>query len=644
MSTTQTPNSRPPFLEDGAHDGAGLRGQTSTPHHPSFPSYIVGIGASAGGLEALTAFFERMPPHTDLAFVVVQHLSPDFKSLLDELLARHTQMAIHWAADQMLIEANILYLIPPLTVPALAQGRFRLCEPTPAAPRALLPIDTFLGSLAEDVGDKAIGMVLSGIGRDGALGIRAVKQRGGMVLVQTPDSAAFDGMPRHALAVGMADVVAPPDEIARALVRYVAHPPVKPLASAHPPCPIGVPRFFWEPDAFAQLEHRVIPKLVQQAKGTGKIRVWVSACATGEEAYTIAMLVREQCDQLATLPEIKIFATDVRPEALEAVNIGLYPQSIAADVSPPRLQRFFVRRRAGYQVKRELRELLILAPHNLLQDPPLAQMDLIVCRHFLRDIEPRLHHQVLTPLHFALRPQGYLFLGPSEALGKLEDACLTLHPQWKLFQKTRDVQVSPPMTRPPRATMVDAIMERIHERLAALYSPPTLVVNEQQEVVYMSGDVAPYLRAVVGMPNLNVLRLLIDDLARPVQTLLKRLATEQDEVVLPQVAVRAGDENQSITLRGHWVPAMGKTPNLTLLCFETAVADTPPSALADLQSSHAALQCRHEEILASHTELQRSHDTLQAANEVLYTVNVEYRHKIAELTRCNEIGGLSPGR
>ena len=644
MSTTQTPNSLPPFQEDGAHDGAGLMGQTSTPHRTSFPSYIVGMGASAGGLEALTAFFDWMPPHTDLAFVVVQHLSPDFKSLLAELLARHTQMAIHWAADRMLIEANTLYLIPPLTVPALAQGRFRLCEPSTAACRALLPIDTFLGSLAKDVRDKAIGMVLSGIGRDGALGIRAVKQSGGVVLVQTPDSAAFDDMPRHALSMGMADIVAPPDEMARALVRYAAHPPTMPLASAYPQGSIGVSRFFREPDAFAQLEHRVIPKLVQQAKGTGKIRVWVSACATGEEAYTIAMLIREQCDQLDPLPEIKIFATDAEPEALEAANIGLYPKSIAADVSPPRLQRFFVQCRAGYQVKRELRELLILAPHNLLQDPPLAQMDLIVCRHFLSDIEPRLHHQVLTPLHFALRPQGYLFLGPSEALGKLEDACLTLHPQWKLFQKTREVQVSPPMTQPPRATMVDAIMERIHERLVALYSPPTLVVNEQQEVVHMSGGVSPYLRAVSSRPNLNVLRLLIDDLAQPVQTLLKRLATEQDEVVLPHVAVRAGDENQYITLRGHWVPAIGKTPNLTFLCFETATADTPPSTLADLQSRHAALQCRHEEILASHVELQRSHDTLQAANEVLYTVNVEYRNKIAELTRCNAIGELSPHR
>jgi two-component system, chemotaxis family, CheB/CheR fusion protein len=641
MSTTQTPNAQPPLQEDGARDGAGLMGQTSTLHHTSLPSHIVGIGASAGGLEALMALFDRMPPHTDLAFVVVQHLSPDFKSLLDELLAQHTQMAIHWAADQMLIEANTLYLIPPLTVPALSQGRFRLCEPTPATRRTRLPIDTFLGSLAEDVGHKAIAIVLSGIGRDGALGIRAVKQRGGMVLVQAPDSAAFDGMPRHAVAMGMADVVAPPDEMARALVRYVAHPPVPPLTSACPPGSIGVSRFFREPDAFAELEHKVIPKLVQQAKSTGKIRVWVSACATGEEAYTIAMLIREQCDQLATLPEIKIFATDVEPEALEAANIGLYPQRIAADVSPPRLQRFFVRCRTGYQVKRELRELLIVAPHNLLQDPPLAQMDLIVCRHFLSNLEPHLHPQVLTPLLFALRPQGYLFLGPSDALGKLEDACLTLHPQWKLFQKNRDLQVLPPMAQPPRTPMVDTIMERLHERLVALYSPPTLVVNEQQEVVHMSGDVSPYLRAGSGRSTLNVLQLLIDDLARPVQTLLKRIVTDQDEVVLPHIAVRAGDENQYITLRGHWMPAIGKTPNLTLLCFDTAASDTPPSTLADLRSSHAALQGRHEEILASHAELQRSYDMLQAANEVLYTVNVEYRNKIAELTRCNASGELS---
>jgi two-component system CheB/CheR fusion protein len=551
-------------------------------------------------------------------------------------------MAIHWAADQMLIEANTLYLIPPCAAPAMAQGRFQLCKSAPAGRKAPLPIDTFLASLAEDLGDNAIGMVLSGIGRDGVQGIRAVKQTGGMVLVQTPDSAAFDGMPRHALATGLADVVAPPDEMARALERYVAHPPAKALASASPPCSLGVPRFFQEPDAFAQLEHLVIPKLVQQAEGTGKIRVWVSACATGEEAYAIAMLIREQCDPLAGVPEIKIFATDVNLEALETANIGRYPQSIAADVSPSRLRRFFVQRRAGYQVQRELRELLILVPHNLLKDPPLAHMDLIVCRHALRQIEPRLHHQVFTPLLFALRPRGYLFLGPSEALGMFEDACLTLHPQWNLYQKTRDVHLSPPMARQSRATTtVDPILERMHERLVAFYGPPTLVLNEQLEVVHMSGDVAPYLRPVAGMPNLNVLQLLIDDLAVPVQTLLKRIAAEQDDAVLSHIALRVGDESRHVTLRGHWVPALGKTPNLILLCFAAVTADTPPSTPADSASSHAALQCRYDEILASHVELQRTHATLQTANEVLYTVNVEYRNKIADLMRCNEIGDLS---
>ncbi|MDH3598788.1 MAG: chemotaxis protein CheB [Candidatus Tectomicrobia bacterium] len=444
MSTTRTPNSLPPLQEEGDHDEAGLRGQASTPDHTSFPSYLVGIGASAGGLEALTAFFDRISPHSGLAFVVVQHLSPDFKSLMHEVLARHTQMAIHWAADRMFIEANTLYLMPPLAAPAIAQGRFQLREPTLAAPSAPLPIDTFLGSLAADMGDKAIGMVLSGIGRDGALGIRAVKQTGGMVMVQTPDSAAFDGMPRQALATGMADVVAPPDEMARALLRYAAHPP-----------------------------------------------------------------------------------------------------------------------------------------------PP---------------------------------------------------------PQWKLFQKTRDVQLSPPITQPPHVTAVEHILERIHGRLVALYGPPTLVVNEQQEVVHMSGDVSPYLRPTSGIPDLNVLQLLIDDLALPVQTLLKRIATEQDKVVHPHIAVRSGDESRHVTLRGHWVPALGKTPNLALLCFETAAAETPPSTLADLQLSHVALQCRHEAILASHAELQSTNETLQVTNEVLYAVNVEYRKKIAELTQCHEIGDLSQPR
>ena len=234
--------------------------------------------------------------------------------------------------------------------------------------------------------------------------------------------------------------------------------------------------------------------------------------------------------------------------------------------------------------------------------------------------------------------------GDHDGARLMEQASMTLHPQWKRRQKTRDAQLSPPMARPSHATAVAPILKRVHERLVALYGPPTLVVNEQQEVVHMSGDVSPYVRPASGIPNLSVFQLLIDDLTLPVQSLLKRMATDQGEVVHSHIAVRVGDESRQLTLRGHWVPALGKTPNLAMLCFETAAADTPQSTLAELPSSHAALQGRHEEILASYAELRSAHETLQAANEILYTVNMEYRNKLEELTRLREVGDLSQHR
>ena len=385
-----------------------------------------------------------------MAFVVAQHLSPDFKSLMDQLLGRHTRMLIRRVEDGMPVEADTIYLIPPRADIVITNGALRLSDPTRSERGLHLPIDTLLASLAEDAGDKAIGIVLSGTGSDGTRGIRAIKEAGGLVMVQEAETAQFDGMPRSALATGLADYVLAPDQMPAALLAYARHPllwrqePEAPaalteenqlgdilalllhvqgidfshykintlwrrirrrlgivnvpdidayiqalrgspreLSALHKDLLIGVTSFFRDPEAFGVLSREIIAPMIQRASDSDSIRIWAAACATGEEVYSIAMLVREQLALHDKRPEVQIFATDVDKESIEYAATGVYPESIAADVSAERLQRFFTHIDNRYRVARELREMVIFAPHNLVKDPPFTKIDLITCRNFL---------------------------------------------------------------------------------------------------------------------------------------------------------------------------------------------------------------------------------------------------------------------
>ena len=462
------------------------------------PSYYVCIGASAGGLEAIEAFFKHMPSDSGLAFVVVQHLSPDYKSLMAELLSKHTRMPVQRSEDGMAVEANHVYLIPPKKNLAIFHGKLLLTDQD-ASRGVNLPIDIFLRSLAEDQGEKAIAIILSGTGSDGTRGIRAIKEQGGMIMVQSEESAKFDGMPKSAINTGLPDFVLTPEEMPRLLLSFVKHPYAAKVE--------GTPVMITDEDALTRIfallresskldftyykpstvirriERRMTVNQIRELRdyarflerypaevntlyrelligvtsfyrdreaweylgeqvlpdlidrNAGKeLRFWVAGCSTGEEAYTLAMVSREAMERLGKLADVKIFATDVDRDAVQRAGNGVYPESIVADLSPQLLTKYFQRKDDNFHIARHIREMVVFAPHNLLKDPPFTNIDLISCRNLLIYLQPVLQKKALDLFGFSLNPEGVLFLGSSETVGDAGDLYDHLHMKLRLFR------------------------------------------------------------------------------------------------------------------------------------------------------------------------------------------------------------------
>jgi two-component system CheB/CheR fusion protein len=458
----------------------------------------------------------------------------------------------------------------------------------------------------------------------------------------------------------------------------------------------GATQFFRDPDAFEHLGNTVIPALIRKGVTTGRIRVWVAGCASGEEAYSIAILLREQCDGLDSMPEVKIFATDVDPQALEVANRGLYAGSRLADVSRERLKRFFHRHGDYYQVVRSLRDMLIFAPHNLLEDPPLTKMELIVCRHVLIYMDAPLHTKVLTPIQFALQPDGFLFLGQGESLGELEYLFQALDTRWHIYRKVHNLPLLDPawmpVERPPwplrheaapaasrRSGRYQVVADRTVDHLLATYCPPTLLVNDELEVLHIIGDVSPYMKKLSGIPSFSALQLLHDDLYLPVRTVLQRLRQAPEDILYHHVPVRMAEGRQYLTIRGHRECVAADSSDVTdcsdvvVLSFEAAergdhtcstkreqtvqtpeqeriealeqmlrhAQETLQATIEELEASNAALQSGNKAMCTSNEALLMANEELQATNEELYTVNGEYQNKIAALTRLtNDMDNL----
>ncbi len=471
---------------------------------------IVGIGASAGGLAAFSAFFEGMPSDKDpgMAFVLVQHLAPDHESILTELIQRNTRMQVFEVEDGMVVQINCAYIIPPNRDMAFLDGTLQLLEPT-AARGLRLPIDYLFRSLAQDQRERAIGIVLSGTGSDGTAGVRAIKGEGGMVMVQTPESCAFDGMPRSAADTGLVDFTLAPGDMPAQLISYVSHAFGKPhqiIATSTPHSEnalkkifillrtqighdfsqykpsticrrierrmavhqilavddyvkylqqtplevealfrdllIGVTSFFRDPESFEMLEREVIPKLLKSKQPGSAIRVWSNGCSTGEEAYSIAILLREQLENLKGRFSVQVFATDIDSRAIASARAGVFPASIARDLSAERLARFFTAEPDGtsYRVNKVIRDMLIFSEHNLIKNPPFSKLDLIACRNLLIYLGAELQKKLIALFHYALNPGGVLFLGTSETTGDSGDLFAVLDRKSKLYQRNEDFQ------------------------------------------------------------------------------------------------------------------------------------------------------------------------------------------------------------
>ena len=539
----------------------------------TFP--VVGIGASAGGLAAFEAFFSGMPAATDpgMAFVLVQHLDPNHKSILTDLIRRYTRMQVFEVEDGMAVQPNCAYIIPPNRDMAFLNGRLQLMEP--ASPRGQrLPIDFFFRSLAQDQRERAICIVLSGTGSDGTLGVRAIKGEGGMVMVQNPESTEYDGMPRNALATGLVDYELPPAEMPAQLIAYVALAFNKPPHAATVPAPkaenalrkifillraqtghdfsqykpntihrrierrlavhqiatmdsyvrylqetpaevealfrdllIGVTSFFRDAEAFKAIEDQVIPKLLAGRPASAVIRLWAPGCSTGEEAYSLAILLAERQEAMKQSYKVQIFATDIDSLAITTARAGLYPASIAADLSPERLARFFAAEPGGsaYRIHKGIRDMIVFSEQDVIKDPPFSKLDLVSCRNLLIYMGGELQKKLIPLFHYALNPGGFLFLGTSETVGDFGHLFAALDRKSKLYRRKEDIhsaqraaldQFLPPMTAidvalPPAARKSVGklpLRELIEQALLQQVAPVGALVNGEGNILKMARE------------------------------------------------------------------------------------------------------------------------------------------------------------
>ncbi|MGE5816358.1 MAG: chemotaxis protein CheB [Acidobacteriota bacterium] len=733
----------------------------SFPYTPTSNSdfHIVGIGASAGGLESLERLFSNLPADTGMAFVILQHLSPDFKSLMDELLARRTTMSVRQAEHEMLVEPDSVYLLPPVKEMIIRDRRLLLSDRDPRHGLAL-PIDHFFRSLAQDAGERGVAVILSGSGSDGSRGIQDVRRAGGTVWCESPETAKFTGMPVSAIATGAVDRVLPPEEIALALAA-LARPASADLQSPDPSGDnedgvdailrllrdehaidfshykittvkrrierrlalnrnldleayvdqvrsdprelnslyedllIGVTRFFRDDEAFDALERQVIPAILDRLGESPdeQIRVWVAGCATGQEAYSIAMLLQEQLTARRKAAHVKILATDVHKASLEAASAGIYTEAALAGLSPQRIERWFTLKPNGYHVSQALRESIVFAPHNLIRDSPFTRLDLIACRNLLIYFQPHAQHTVLTLFHFALKPGGFLFLGSSESPGGLIDEFDTVDSHAKLFRKRRDIGLPPDLKLPlPRATNVrvpvpvrgSAVTPQllaVYDRLLERCMPPSFLLDEHGQLVDSYGGVEALLKVKGRRPTHNLVDMLQGELRTVVSGALLRIRKDRagaryEGVQLPGRAERVtviaeplrdpngsagyvllsfGDVELAPSLRaalpaeldpstleiaatpaGVDVAGLSETQMRALQDELSYTKENLQTAIQELETTNEELQATNEELVASNEELQSTNEELHSVNEELYTVNAEYQKKNAELLELND--------
>jgi two-component system, chemotaxis family, CheB/CheR fusion protein len=750
------PAERPPesFVED------------ASPRPPSAPFPTVGIGASAGGLDAFTEILRALPPDTGMAFVVIQHLDPTHASMLPEILGRATSMPVTEVADQMVVKPNHVYVIPPGVTMAITRGTLQL-TPRREVKGQHRPIDHFLRALAEDQGHRAIGVILSGSATDGTLGLEAIKAEGGITFAQD-ESAQHTSMPNSAIAAGCVDFVLPPAEIAQEIARISRHPYVTRGAEEILSSPgsepslsrvldqlrvatgvdfssykrntllrritrravlhkmdglrdyarflqgdpaetealyqdvlISVTSFFRNSDAFEILKSKVFPRLVKDRSRHDPVRVWSIGCSTGEEAYAIAIAWAEFSEAARLQIPLQVFATDLNGASIEKARAGIYRRSIVQDVSPERLRRFFFESDGTYRISKAIRDTTVFARHNVLTEPPFSRIDLISCRNLLIYLELSLQQKAMGMMHYALKPGGVLWLGSSETIGSYRDLFDVEDGKYKMYVKkpgpprlvprALSTDMPAPRRAEPSAREVGVAGPDVHREadriLLAKYTPPSVLVNADMEILQFRGDTGPYLTPAPGKASLNLLKMLRDGLLVGIRAALHRAKREETPIREDGLQVRSNGGFRQVNV--HVVPIRGTTPASPLhfvVLFEDvpgvdaarspkqkgkarrvgaadrktresesieretarltqelaatreylqSVIEQQEAANEELQSSNEEVQSANEELQSINEELETSKEEVQSSNEELATVNEELQNRNVELGQSN---------
>jgi len=718
------------------------------------PFPIVALGSSAGGLEALERFFAGVPERSGAAFVVVQHLDPSREALLVELLQRSTPLKVVQVSDRMPVKPECIYVIPPNKDLSILHGVLHLLEPI-GARGMRLPIDFFFRSLAADRGAQGIGVILSGMGSDGTLGIAAIKEALGLVLVQDPASAKFDSMPRNAVQTGLADIVAPAGELATRILEWLRDVPSHKqsiqlsgemaegglekivillrertghdfssykksslrrrierrmlvhqlgnlkeylaLLQANPQeqdflfkeLLIGVTNFFRDPSAWEQLQDSVLPALLSRQPFRGSLRAWVPACSSGEEAYSLAISFREAVARISPKQPVslQIFATDLDRGAIERARTGVYPLNIAADVSPERLERYFVRQDDGYRICKEIREMVIFSLQNVVMDPPFTRLDLLCCRNFLIYIELTLQKKLLPLFHYCLQPGGVIFLGNSETVGSFSHLFTTLGGKGRFFLRESAPMVMDPLdfpssfvpsqlhasSGPGRDKAGASFQAQAEQLLLQRLAPAAILANERGDILFINGRTGRFLEPASGKANWNLFAMTRDSLRYELVGAFQKVVREKSPLSQPPLRVRGEDLLGQLEMSLRWVSEPDALKGLVLVVFnDLTLPEMAPEAAPvgpvgrrsarvvalegklsraheelqavqeqmrlsqeELHSAIEELQSTNEELQSTNEELTTSKEEMQSLNEELQTVNAELQGKVDELSRTH---------
>lgn len=699
--------------------------------NPPFP--IVGIGASAGGLVALEQFFAHVPLHSGMAFVVVQHLDPHREGMLVELLQRHTPMPVVEAKDQVRVEPDHVYVIAPGRDLSVLHGALHLLEP--AEPHGLrLPIDFFFKSLADDRQQGSVGVILSGMGADGTQGLRAIRQAAGVCFVQTPATAQFDSMPRSAIDAGVADVVAPAEELPAKILAYTGRIQlafqgdslaelsqqtagfldkvivllrsqtghdfsqykkstisrrIERRMSLHQltriadylrylrenpqesalllnELLIGVTSFFRDMAVWDQLKTEVIPALLVNHPEGAVLRAWTPGCSSGEEAYTLAMVFKEVLETLKPSHRfsLQIFASDLDKDAIATGRAGIYPRSIAADMSEAQLRRFFVEDAGGYRICNEIREMVIFAEQNIIADPPFTKLDLLSCRNLLIYLEAELQSKLIQLFHYSLNPGGYLVLGSAESVSTATSLFSPLAGKSRIYRRldapTRVLPVGFPTAfvqthyraggggalDPGGVFSAPNLQGLVEKMVLQRYAPAAVLVSNQGDMLYFSGKTGKYLEPASGKPSLNLFAMARDGLNQVLSEAFHRAVRDKVVTTIKNVKVVEGGVSHYVSVTVQPLDEPAALRGMTLVVFDDvapprrrkvrSLADEAAGDAARLEALVQELQQSREEAKSTREEMQTSQEELKSTNEELQSTNEELQSTNEELTTSKE--------